>query len=47
MAYVDFHYSLNGTTSKIYMADGFVEILFVIGWLVIIIKKSRRSGIDT
>jgi hypothetical protein len=46
MAYVDFHYSINGTISKIYMADGFVEILFVIGWLVIIIK-SRRSGIDT
>jgi hypothetical protein len=29
------------------MADGFVEILFIIGWFVIILKKSRRSGIDT
>jgi hypothetical protein len=47
MAYVDFYYSINGTISKIYMADGFVEILFVIGWFVIILKKSRRSGIDT
>src|SRR5215204_6110532 len=28
MAYVDFYYSLNNTISKIYMADGFVEIGF-------------------
>ena len=39
MAYVDFYYSLNGTISKIYMADGFVEILFIISWLIILIKN--------
>ena len=39
MAYVDFYYSLNGTISKIYMADGLVEILFIISWLIILIKN--------
>ena len=39
MAYVDFYYSLNNTISKIYMADGFVEILFIISWLMILIKN--------
>ena len=39
IAYVDFYYSLNGTISKIYMADGFVEILFIISWLIILIKN--------
>jgi len=46
MAYVDFYYSLNKTISKIYMADGFVEILFVVGWLIVLKKiPPRRDNI--
>ena len=46
MAYVDFYYSLNKTISKIYMADGFVEIVFVVGWLIVLKKiPPRRDNI--
>jgi hypothetical protein len=43
MGYVDFYYSLNGTIRKIYMLDGFIEILFTIGWLVVLIKNPAQK----
>jgi hypothetical protein len=43
MAYVDFYYSLNGTIRKIYMLDDFIEILFTIGWLVVLIKNPAQK----
>jgi hypothetical protein len=40
MAYVDFYYALNDTIWNIYMADGIIEILFVLSWLFILIKNT-------
>ena len=46
MAYVDFYYSLNKTISKIYIADGFVEILFAVAWLIVLKKiPPKRDNI--
>jgi hypothetical protein len=47
MAYVDFYYALNNTIWNIYMADGVVEILFAVSWLIVLIKyftQRRKAG---
>lgn len=44
LAYVDFYYALNDTIWNIYMADGVIEILFAISWLVILSKNKLRKG---
>jgi energy-converting hydrogenase Eha subunit E len=33
-AAIDFYYSLRRRIARTYMADGFIQILFIIGWLV-------------
>ncbi len=40
LAYVDFYYALNNVIRDIYMADGVIEIVFTICWLIVI-KKER------
>ena len=40
MAYVDFYYGLNDIIWNIYMADGVIEILFLVSWLLILIKDN-------
>jgi hypothetical protein len=36
MAFIDFYYTINDTISKVYAADGVVEVLFMIGWILCI-----------
>ena len=38
MSAIDFYYASNDTIRNIYMADGAVEILFTILWMMILIK---------
>jgi hypothetical protein len=40
---VDFYYALNDVIRDIYMADGFVEILFLLCWLFIASSNLRNS----
>lgn len=44
MAYVDFFYALNDTIPDIYMADGAVEILFVLVWIYLLVKGSKKPA---
>lgn len=44
MAYVDFFYALNDTIPDIYMADGTVEILFVLVWMYLLVKGSKKPA---
>jgi hypothetical protein len=43
LAYVDFYYAINDVIWNIYMADGAIEVLFTICWLVIVIKQRKKS----
>jgi hypothetical protein len=36
---IDCYYALNGTISKIYVADAVVELILLAGWLIIILGK--------
>jgi hypothetical protein len=40
---IDFYYSLNGVISKVYMIDGFMELLFVIAWIIVMLKMKRKN----
>jgi hypothetical protein len=40
LAYVDFYYALNNVIRNIYMADGVVEILFVLLWFITLRKTN-------
>jgi hypothetical protein len=45
LAYVDFYYPANGIISNIYMADGAVEVVFVVAWLILLLnKKPAEAG---
>ena len=38
LAYVDFYYALNNVIRNVYMADGFIEIIFALCWLILLFK---------
>ncbi len=38
LAYVDFYYAFGERISKVYLADGIIEILFVLGWIIVFVK---------
>ena len=38
MAFVDFYYALNDRIRDIYMADGVVEVVFIVCWLLVLAK---------
>jgi len=38
LAIIDFYYSLIGVISKVYLADGCLEILFALAWLFVIVR---------
>lgn len=44
LAYVDFYYALGGRISKIYMADGVIEALFVLAWLFILSNQKKKPA---
>jgi hypothetical protein len=44
LAYVDFYYALNNVIRKIYMADGIVEIIFALCWLIVL--RQNKLQID-
>lgn len=33
LAFIDFYYSFNDTISNIYLADGFLQIIFILLWI--------------
>ena len=43
LAVIDFYYSGNNTIDKIYMLDGFLECIFVIGWIYIIMRLCNNK----
>jgi hypothetical protein len=40
LAYVDFYYALNNVIRAIYMADGVIEIVFALCWLITLRKRN-------
>jgi hypothetical protein len=45
LTYVDFYYPANDIISNIYMADGVVEVVFVVAWLILLLnKKPAEAG---
>lgn len=40
---IDFYYAGDGTISKVYMADGIIEIIFVLIWIYIITRLRTVS----
>lgn len=44
---IDFYYTINGTISIIYQLDGFLELLFFIGWLIIFLREKKYRRIHT
>ena len=38
---IDCYYAANGTISKIYLLDAFLQICFLAGWIFIILKKVK------
>jgi hypothetical protein len=45
LASIDFYYSLNGTISVVYLADGILEIIFFAAWCSQLVQICRRRGI--
>ena len=45
LAFIDFYYTYNGTIRKIYRADGYLEILFLLIWIYLLshIKKLKEN----
>lgn len=43
---IDFYYALNDTISDIYMADGALQILFLTGWIGVIVTALRNIRSD-
>jgi hypothetical protein len=41
LAAVDFYYTANNTIKKIYRADGFLQVLFLITWLYLSINTKK------
>jgi len=41
---IDFYYALTDVIPDIYMADGVLEILFLITWIYIAVSKDRSPG---
>lgn len=44
MAFVDFYYTLNDTIRNIYMADGVIEVTFVLAWLLVLFKTKSQTA---
>ena len=43
LACIDFYYTSKGTISWIYLADGIMEVIFVVAWLYIFRKSTKKS----
>lgn len=45
---IDFYYSLRDVISKVYLGDGFMQVLFLLMWaVVIILSKGKKAGAKT
>lgn len=42
---IDFYYALTDVIADIYMADGFLQIIFLIGWIVLAFRRQRGAFI--
>ncbi len=38
---IDFYYALSGTISDVYLTDGIVQLVFLLGWMVVAMLNSR------
>ena len=43
LIFIDFYYSMNGTISRIYQADGVLQAIFFLLWIYIL-ARSYRNG---
>jgi len=45
LAFIDFHYTKNGTIKWIYKADGYLQLLFLLVWVILLVRhiKSYRE----
>jgi hypothetical protein len=43
LATIDFYYSVNDVISNVYQADGVLQILFLISWLLILTSMYRQK----
>jgi len=41
LAFIDFHYTINGTIKWIYQADGFLQIFFLLVWTYLLNHAKR------
>jgi hypothetical protein len=46
LGFIDFYYSLKNVISDVYLADGFMQVFFLIGWLFAI-KLIRTGSAET
>ena len=47
LAIIDFYYTANGTISAIYQWDGFLEFIFFIGWVILLLRKKNYRRMHT
>jgi hypothetical protein len=43
LASIDFYYTSNNVISDVYMADGFMQLLFIIAWMYTICQISKKG----
>lgn len=42
LAVIDFYYTSNGTIKWVYAADGVLQVLIIISWIILIMKNQHR-----
>lgn len=40
---IDFYYALNDVISNVYLLDGVIELIFLIGWLYLSLSPKNKS----
>jgi hypothetical protein len=43
LAVIDFFYSSRNTISFIYASDGIIELFFLIGWIIVLVRSKAHS----
>lgn len=39
LAFIDFYYTINGTIKWVYQADGYLELLFLLVWTILLVRN--------
>jgi hypothetical protein len=46
-AIIDFYYALNDVVHDIYMADGILQVIFLISWMIIFAEQKQNKKSQT